>query len=165
MNILDIIICVVLAIGLFMGFRDGAIKQLGSLLGVIIAIYLAKRYSLTVASMLGIGGDYAQIWGYIIILIVALIAAGLIAKLISSLLAFVGLSSLDKLCGAVLSAGKYVLILAIVFSLIDSFRSTGLAPDIKIINTSKLYAPIASTSKYILPSLEWVGDQIPQTKE
>lgn len=169
MNIIDIIICICFAISIYFGLKKGATRQLCSLVGVIIAIILAKTMGSDVAKMLSIKGDYATIWGYIIIFLLALIATGIVSHLLRKIIKFAGLGSLDHILGVVISAVKCTLLLAVTFILINTLgeqerdgkkEKSELS---KTIESSALYNPIASTAKYIHPSIKWIEEQIPQT--
>ncbi len=162
MNIIDIIILIFLAVGLVLGLKDGAIRQVGTLAGIIVAIFLAKGFGSTVASILGITGQYANIWGYAIVLIASLIVVGLVAKLLRKIVSAVGLGAIDRLAGGVLSLFKYALILSVLFSLFDLVNKPMNIVSEKTIASSKLYTPVVSTSSYILPAIDYLSDQIPE---
>ncbi|MFR9504361.1 MAG: CvpA family protein [Rikenellaceae bacterium] len=163
MNIIDIIIIACLVISLILGFKDGAIRQLGTLIGIVVAIFLAKTFGGTVSEVLGIKGDYALIWGYAIVLLVTLIGVGLIATLLRKIFSAVGLGALDRVAGAALSLLKTLIILTLVLSLFNFINNTFEIVDKKTTASSKLYEPIVAASRYILPAIDWVEDQLPTT--
>ncbi|MFI3264258.1 MAG: CvpA family protein [Rikenellaceae bacterium] len=165
MNIIDIIIIACIAISIALGIRNGAISQLGSFAGLIISIFAAKEYGAETGALLGITGEYTHVWGFIIILIITLVTVTIITNILSKFVSFVGLGGLDRLAGATLSALKCILILSLVLLLFDIFNKSTKLVDNKYIATSKLYAPTISVSQYILPTIEWVGDQLPETSE
>ncbi len=169
MNIIDIIICICFAISIYFGLKEGATRQLCSLVGVILAIMLAKTMGVGVANFLGIKGEYAPIWGYLIVFLLALLATGATAHLLQKIVKFAGLGSLDHLLGVVISMVKCTLLLAVTFIVINTLgeeekdgkkEKSELS---KTIEESALYAPIASTAKYIHPSIKWIEEQIPHT--
>ncbi len=162
MNIIDIIIIIALVVSIFLGLKDGAIRQIGTLIGIIAAIILAKAFGSTVSSYLGIGGDYADIWGYVIVLIASLIAVAFAASLLRKIVKAVGLGIIDRLAGGAVAAIKCSLILAILFSLFAMINTPLQLVEEELFEESMLYAPVTSTSKYIAPTIEWVGDQIPE---
>ena len=54
MNILDLIICLVLALAVWNGWRRGFILQICSLAALIVALWLAARFASEVGAMLHI---------------------------------------------------------------------------------------------------------------
>ncbi|MFI3280565.1 MAG: CvpA family protein [Rikenellaceae bacterium] len=165
MNIIDIIILICLAISIVLGFKDGAIRQLGSLVGIILAIILAKAFGTQASELLGIGGDYPHIWGFAIVLIVALLAANVVTSMLTKIIRTVGLGIIDRLAGALLSAIKCALILSVLFSLFNIANESFKIVSASTLDGSMLYEPIVSTSDYILPTIEWIGDQIPSIEQ
>lgn len=161
MNIIDIIIVAVAAIAIVMGLKDGAIGQLGTLAGIIISIFLAKSFGSEASALLGIGGTYSHIWGYAIVLVVSLVAVSLVAKLLRQLISAVGLGPLDRIAGALLSLVKYGLILSIAFSLFAMVNGAFGIVEQRKFDESQLYKPVLSISKYIMPAVEWVEEQLP----
>ncbi len=161
MNIFDIIIIICLAVSAIFGFRDGAIKQLGGLAGIIAAIILAKVFGSSAKELFNIQGDYADIWGYIIVLVVSLILATVIVNIVSRFISAVGLGILDRIGGAAVSIIKCMLIISILLSMFNFVNGAFKLVDTKSLKQSILYEPVLSTSKYIMPAITWVGEQIP----
>ncbi len=162
MNIIDIIILACLALGAVLGFRDGAIRQLGTLAGIIVAIVLAKSLASSVSSLLGLSGDYAHIWGYVIVLVVSFVAVAFLSKLLRNIVSAVGLGIFDRIGGALVSAFKFALFLSLAFSLFNMVNSHIRLLGDDTIEGSKFYSTVVSSSSYIMPAIGWVGDQIPE---
>lgn len=161
MNIIDLIIVVCVIAGCIWGFRDGVIRQLGSLAGIIIAIFLAKGFGHEAAQLLNIGGNNANFWGFVIVLILSLLLAAMLTNLLRKIVSVVGLGILDRLAGAALGGLKFILILSLTLLIVDFANKWTEIVDSKYISTSKLYAPTISVTQYILPTIEWVGENIP----
>ena len=73
MNILDLIICLVLLVALFNGWRKGFILQLCSLVAVVAAIVLASRYGAEAGAFLKLDAQYAEPAGFVVVLLVAML--------------------------------------------------------------------------------------------
>jgi membrane protein required for colicin V production len=103
MNWLDIVIIVILAIGVFMGLKTGLIKMVITLAGLILAIFLAGRlYQALADKMTFISSEKAaQILAYIIILVLVMIAAAVVAWLLSKIVSAILLGWLNRLGGAI----------------------------------------------------------------
>lgn len=113
MNWLDIVIAIILVINVFVGLRAGLIKMVISLVGLVLAIFLAGHYYQALADRLTfISSDRAAgIVAYVLILVVVMIAASLIAWLLSKIASIVMLGWLNHLGGAALGlfmAGIFV---------------------------------------------------------
>ncbi len=163
MNIIDIIIIVCLVASLIWGIKDGAIRQLGALVGIVVALLAARSFSGAAAQLLGIGGSYAHIWGYIIVLIVCMIAVAILVFMLRKLVSAVGLGLFDRIGGAIISALKCILILGLLASLFNLVNTNTQFIDKKHTEESLFFPIILSTSDYILPTINWVSDQIPQS--
>lgn len=105
MNWVDIII-IILVLGLaFMGWRQGVIKLVFTLVGLILGIVLAGRLWKQVADVLPIGNEsLARIAGFIVVLAVVMIAAWLSARIAKTILKALLLGWVDGLAGAAIGA-------------------------------------------------------------
>ncbi len=103
MNWLDIVIIVVVAFLGFAGLRQGLIRTVFGIAGLIGGIFLAGRYYDELAAFLFPSG---AIWGniaaYAIIAVATLVVAGVIGWLLAKLVNFAALGWLDKLVGLIL---------------------------------------------------------------
>jgi len=103
MNWLDIVIVIILAINFFVGLKAGLIKMVISLAGLILGIFLAGRFYLTLAEKLTfISSDKAaNVVAYLIILVIVMIAAAIIAWLLSKIISAIMLGWLNHIGGAI----------------------------------------------------------------
>ncbi len=103
MNWLDIVIIVVAVLLGLVGLRQGIIKTVFGIAGLIGGIVLAGRYYSGLAAVLSSSGaTWANIAAYAIILIATLIVVGVIGRLVAKLIHLVLLGWLDRLVGCVL---------------------------------------------------------------
>ena len=113
MNWLDIIIAIILVVNIFVGLRAGLIRMVVSLIGLILAIFLAGHYYQALADRLTfITSDrVAGIAAYIVILVLVMILAAGVAWILSKVASLVMLGWLNHLGGAVLgllTAGVFI---------------------------------------------------------
>jgi membrane protein required for colicin V production len=104
MNWLDIIILIVLALQVFTGLRQGLIKALGGLLGLIVGIVLAGRFHETLAGNLSgfiSNPDIANVVAFIAILLVVWAVFSIVAGLLTKLASMIFLGWINRLGGAV----------------------------------------------------------------
>ena len=87
MNWLDIVIIVALVLAVLGGLKNGLIKGVITLAGMIGGIILAGRYYETLGSLLPESwGGGANIAGFVIILVLVLVVAAIVAFLLRNLL-------------------------------------------------------------------------------
>jgi membrane protein required for colicin V production len=103
MHWLDIILLVALVIPTFIGLKQGLIKAVLSLVGLIIGVVLAGNFYKQVANVLGFidNPDVANIIAYVIILGVVLVIAAVAAKLLKTFIKAVMLGWVNNTGGAI----------------------------------------------------------------
>lgn len=105
MNWLDIIIAIILAISVFVGLKNGLIKMVISLAGLILGVFLAGRLYQSLADKLTFISSEkgAQILAYIIILVLVMLVAAIVAWFLSKMISAIMLGWINHLGGAVFS--------------------------------------------------------------
>ena len=103
MNWLDIILLVALVIPTFIGLRQGLIKAVLSLVGIIIGVVLASNFYENVANLFSFisNTDVANIIAFVLILVVVMIIATLLARLLKTVVKLVMLGWVNSLGGAI----------------------------------------------------------------
>jgi membrane protein required for colicin V production len=119
MNWLDIVIIVVAVLLGILGLRQGIIKTVFGIAGLIGGIVLAGRYYDGLAALLSpSGATWANIAAYAIILFATLIVAAVIGSLVAKLVHLVMLGWLDRLVGFILGVFIGGLLCAAVLAII-----------------------------------------------
>ena len=103
MNWLDIVIIVVLIASAFGGLKNGLIRAVLSLAGLIVGIVLAGRFYIPLSEQLAFipQDNIARIVAFAIILIGMMIVAGLLASLLTWTVSAVMLGWVNRIGGAV----------------------------------------------------------------
>ena len=103
MNWLDIIILIMLTIGALTGLRNGLIKSVLNLAGIIVGIVLAGNYYQSLAGAFTIFGAVGaqEIAAFIVIVALTMLVAAIIGWFLRRILAAVMLGWADKLLGGV----------------------------------------------------------------
>ncbi len=158
MNIFDVIIIIILACSVYGGVKDGVVIQACSILGIFLGLYLGGEYCGEVTKMLGLKGEYANVWSYAIITLGAVIAVSIAAHTLRKVLHFAGLGIFDSILGVGLSLCKYLLILSVTFSLFDAVNNSYHIFKSGELKQSKLFYPIANLTKWITPAWDWTQD-------
>jgi len=122
MNWLDIIIIVVAVLLGIVGLRQGIIKAVFGIAGLVGGIVLAGRYYDELAAALSSSGaTWVNIASYAIILIATLIVAGVIGRLVAKLVHLVLLGWLDRLVGCVLGVFIGGLLCAAILAIVVKY--------------------------------------------
>ena len=102
MNLVDIVILVVMAIGIFLGFKIGIIKAVLSLAGLAVGIFLAGRYYVPLSELLTFipQAGVAEVVAFAIILIGVMVVATVAAFLLKFFASLVMLGWVNRLGGA-----------------------------------------------------------------
>ena len=160
MNIFDLIVCLVLLLALFNGWRKGLILQLCSLVAVVAAIWLASRYGAEVGALLRLDAAYAEAGGFVVVLLVGILLVALAGRVVRKLFRFAGLGLFDILCGVLLAAAKYLLLLSLLFAAFERINVDYRLVSKEKITSSKTYQPVRNLSRQILPFVDWVSDEV-----
>ena len=122
MNWLDIVIIVVAALLGFVGLRQGIIRTVFGIAGLIGGIVLAGRYYDELAALLfPAGAPWANIAAYAIILFATLLVAGVVGHFVAKLVHFAALGWLDRLVGCVLGVVIGGLICAAFLAIVGEY--------------------------------------------
>ncbi len=158
-NIYDIIVAIMLAWALYRGLSRGLILQFSGIVGLITGVWLAGKFSGQIGEWFNIT-DQRGLWViYVIVVVVVLIGVVLLLRAINKVLKIGGLSLPIRLLGAVASVLKYLLILALIQSLIMHFGEA-FELDSSVIATIKesfSYQYIKQVGDIIFP---YIGDMV-----
>lgn len=102
MNWLDIILVVVLIASAVGGLFSGLIKSVLNLAGLIVGVVLAGHYYNVLAGALTfVSGGVAKVLGFIIILVVILVLAGIAGTVLTKVASAIALGWVNRLGGTV----------------------------------------------------------------
>ena len=155
MNFIDLIIVVLLILGAVRGFTDGFVKELASLLALILGIWGAIKFSSFTAARLyeyfDMTGRYVGIIAFMVTFIVIVILIHFIGVLVDKFVDAIQLSFLNRLVGIVFGLFKTALILSVIFVILNAIDARHpFLPKDKI-EQSKFYNPIADIAAAIFP--------------
>lgn len=130
MSAIDIIILVVFLASALYGFMTGAVRQIGSLAGLVGGYIAARMFGSAVGAMFlsdqaatesSMSEPMAAVLGSIIVFIVVFIGFFILARLLRGFISLTGLGAFDRICGAVLSVLKWFLAMSIVLNMWQLF--------------------------------------------
>lgn len=164
MNTIDLVVYLVLALAVFDGWRRGAILQICSLAGLVAGIWLAARYGSVVGIWLGLDSEASAAGGFAAVLVAAVVAVAVLARVLRKLFRFAGFGIPDIVLGIAFSMLKYLLLLSVAFAALDSLNADYGLLSRETVGGSRWFCPVREISDRIFPFLDWVGDRIPMEK-
>lgn len=131
MNWLDILILVALVFSFIAGLTTGIVRGAVNLVGLIVGIILAGKFYTNVAGWLGFIHDtnISNIIGFVLILVVVMIIAGLVGGLLRKLVSAIMLGWLDHLLGGILGLLIGAITLGALLALWVKFFSPNVVSD------------------------------------
>ncbi len=155
MNWIDLIIIVFLVFGLARGFINGFIKELASLLALVLGIWGAIKFSTFTAAKLydyfDMTGQYVGIAAFLITFIIIVIIIHFIGLAVDKFVETISLGFLNSLLGIVFGIFKTVLILSVIFVILNAIDAKHHFLPRKQIEESKFYNSIADVAPAIFP--------------
>lgn len=163
MTTIDLIFLFLLAAGAVEGFTKGGIKQLASILGLIVGLLAAKTLYATLAARLfptfTNSVTAAQVLSFGMIWIAVPLLFALAASLLTKAMEAISLGGINRLLGAVLGVLKVFLMLCLLVYVIEYVD-----PENSLIEQTKkqesvLYYPIRTFAEFFLPAIKRVTEQ------
>lgn len=162
MNVIDLIVCLVLALALWNGWRQGFIVQVCSLAAIVLGIWLAARYGAQVGAWLRLDARFEAAGGFAAVLVATVLAVAIAARVLRKLFHFAGFGLPDILLGIAVSVVKYLLVMSALVAAFDRINADHKLVEARTIEKSRSYKPLLRLSESLFPFLEWVGEQVPQ---
>lgn len=156
MSYLDLFFGLVLAWGAYSGFSKGLIKELASILGVIIGVFLAKNYypylDIKLKPIFESEAGFISILSAILIFLLTIMVFKIIAKFLTKFLKIIALGLLNRIIGSVFGIFKTVLLLCILVFIFSNINNvTGLIKAEKL-SQSFFYSKIEKINSFIIES-------------
>ncbi|MBR3681998.1 MAG: CvpA family protein [Tidjanibacter sp.] len=161
MNILDIILAIVLALGAIHGFRKGIIAQLCGIVGVLLGAWLAFKFGAKLGEWIGV--ELNEIVAYVIVFLVAVLVAGLAGRIAAAILKATGLGIINRLGGAALSVVEYALVASLLLGLFERINEATEWVEPKVMEESVLVGPVQAISDFVFPYLLEVKEAIEES--
>ncbi len=156
MSYVDLFFGLVLAWGAYSGFSKGLIKELASILGVIIGIFLAKNYypylDIKLKPIFESEAGFISILSAILIFLLTIMVFKIIAKFLTKFLKIIALGLLNRIIGSVFGIFKTVLLLCILVFIFSNINNvTGIIKSEKL-SQSFFYSKIEKINSFIIES-------------
>ena len=156
MSYVDLFFGLVLAWGAYSGFSKGLIKELASILGVIIGVFLAKNYypylDIKLKLIFESEAGFISILSAILIFLLTIMVFKIIAKFLTKFLKIIALGLLNRIIGSVFGIFKTVLLLCILVFIFSNINNvTGIIKAEKL-SQSFFYSKIEKINSFIIES-------------
>ena len=156
MSYLDLFFGLVLAWGAYSGFSKGLIKELASILGVIIGVFLAKNYypylDIKLKPIFESEAGFISILSAILIFLLTIMVFKIIAKFLTKFLKIIALGLLNRIIGSVFGIFKTVLLLCILVFIFSNINNvTGIIKAEKL-SQSFFYSKVEKINSLIIKS-------------
>ena len=156
MSYLDLFFGLVLAWGAYSGFSKGLIKELASILGVIIGVFLAKNYypylDIKLKPIFESEAGFISILSAILIFLLTIMVFKIIAKFLTKFLKIIALGLLNRIIGSVFGIFKTVLLLCVLVFIFSNINNvTGLIKAEKL-SQSFFYSKVEKINSLIIES-------------
>ena len=117
MTVLDWMVLAVFLLSMVLGAVRGLVYEVLSLLGWIVALWVARTWGLEVGNALPVT-DWTpalrSVAGFVLLFVLVLFGWGLVSALLKKLMAAVGLAPVDRALGALFGALRSVLLLLVL---------------------------------------------------
>lgn len=124
MNYLDILLLLPLLYGAYKGFSRGFVIEVATLLGLILGVYVAIKFSdyteNILRDFLDISSKYLSYIALSVTFLLVVVAIYLLGKMLTKLVDIVSLGLVNKLLGTVLGIAKSFVILCIILLITDA---------------------------------------------
>ena len=160
---MDILIYCVLIVGAFIGWKQGAFKQvahfLGVAVGLLIAATLYHQFGDFLADKTGASIGFGRLIAFVLIVIVVPIALGWIAAFFTEFFKKLKLNFLNRLLGAVVGVICYALMLSVALNLFDFIASNAGFKTQKLGARTELYYQMKHATQVVIPDILLVTDE------
>ncbi|MEW6719166.1 MAG: CvpA family protein, partial [Thermodesulfobacteriota bacterium] len=152
MNLLDIVVVALLALFAVFGVLRGLVRQLFSIAGLVAGHIAGIRFYADAVSLLKLSFRYAEVAGYVGILLAVFLVFSLLGAFIEARIRKSKLSAVDRLGGLVAGTAKGALLaVGLVFLLVIV-----LPKDARVIRESK-------AAPYAIAAGKWLADAFPES--
>ncbi|MHB9055924.1 MAG: CvpA family protein [Paludibacteraceae bacterium] len=127
MNTFDLFILIPIALGLIFGIFKGFVKEVVSLVGIVLAWLAAEMFSNAISPFMGsffnLSEKMAKTTSYLLIFILTILAALLLSRLTDKLLHNISLGWLNSILGGFFGALKVAIVVSVMMNAFDALDS------------------------------------------
>ena len=124
MNYIDIILLLPLLYGAYRGFSRGLIIEVATLLGLLLGVYIAIKFSGYtedfLRDFLNLSSESLSYVALGVTFLIVIVAISLLGKMLTKLIDIISLGMVNKLLGTVLGIAKYFVFLCIALFIVEA---------------------------------------------
>lgn len=154
MNYLDIFIAIPLIWGLYKGLSRGIIKELASLLGLVVGIYGALRFSdqfhLLIQENTSIDESFIPIIAFAITFLIIILMVRVLGLILDKIIKMVALGLISRVLGGVFGVLKMALIISALLLIVNSIDQQFEIIPKEQKSKALLYQPISEIVPFLL---------------
>lgn len=161
-NWIDLLLSSLFVYGSVIGFKRGLIREIGSLLGIIISIlsvyHFSKQLSNLIQSFLNLTPTISYVASGMIIFLTSIYLVSYISKLITKALNIVALGFLNRISGLIFGLLKWIVVMSSLVFLINKILFfSGVSEQFKSdeMESSIIYDPLSEIGQFIFESIEY----------
>jgi len=164
MSVIDIIILVFIGIGTVWGMMKGFIRQLSSLVGLIVGLLVARALFAEVgewiAPSIGVSVTIARVLAFFMLWIIVPLLFSLFASFLTKALQAVHLGWVNRWLGGGLGAIKFMLFIGMAAQLLEFVDAENELLPQTLMEESVLYRPMYDFAGAFIPAIKVAGEQI-----
>ncbi len=153
MNFFDIILGLLLAYGLYKGFKNGIFVEVASLIALIAGVFGALHFSYIAGDYLAKNMEwnerYINITAFIITFIGIVLLVHTAGKLLTKIADFAMLGLVNKIAGALFGALKIAVILGAVLVFFNRINNSAQLVPQETVKESVLYIPLVEIGAFV----------------
>ena len=158
MNTLDIVILLLFIPGIVRGLSKGFLEQAISLVGVVLSVYLAYKFSDFACDILQnyitVSETVLHVIGFTAVLVLVLVLVMLLSKLVTKMAEMASLGWLNKVLGIAFALCTTALVIAILIILFDTVNVKFELVKSPILQESVLYGHLKDFGYFVFPYLK-----------
>lgn len=151
MNWLDIVIGLLLVLAVWQGWRQGVVTQVLGLAALALGVFLGWKYGGSIGRWFGLEEVMARVVGFIIVLVVVILAVVLIGRLTRGLFRIVGLGIFDSFLGVLFSVLKMVVFTGLFMMLYEVCDPSGKVISENVREGSVMYGVVDEICDALFP--------------
>ncbi|MBB1150949.1 MULTISPECIES: CvpA family protein [unclassified Myroides] len=155
--LLDILVVLALAFGVFKGVQKGFFVSVVAFLSLLIGTIGALKFSNVVKDFLqqqwGWESSFLPVFSFVIAFILAILVVRLAAQIATKVFEAAFLGLFNRLLGAIFQLFVVILVMSLLYALVDQINSFFILVSPETLNQAKSYQIYLFVSEHIFPSL------------
>jgi membrane protein required for colicin V production len=154
MNLIDYILVLPILWGGFRGFKNGLISEGGTVLALILGIWISVRFSgsagLYISQYFDVGEQYREVLAFTLLFVCVVILSFVCTRLLSHFFKTIHLQWLDTLLGIVFGATKFLIVIAFMCFVLHTLIQRYSTQPIETVENSLFFNPLAHSAQGLL---------------